>query len=74
MRQTILSITLIIVSILLTAAILVQQREGGLGSAFGGGEGHVFRTKRGLEKGLHYVTIALAALFLGIAILNLWIA
>ena len=74
MRQTILSITLIIVSILLTAAILVQQREGGLGSAFGGGEGNVFRTKRGLEKGLHYVTIALAALFLGIAILNLWIA
>lgn len=73
MRQTILSIALIVVSILLTVTILLQQREGGLGVAFGG-EGNVFRTKRGLENGLHYVTIALAALFLGIAILNLWIA
>ncbi len=73
MRQTILSIALIVVSILLTVAILLQQREGGLGVAFGG-EGNVFRTKRGLENGIHYATIALAALFLGIAILNLWIA
>lgn len=73
MRQTILSIALIIICLLLTATILIQQREGGLGMAFGG-EGNVFRTKRGLERGLHYVTVALAALFLGIAILNLWIA
>jgi protein translocase SecG subunit len=73
MRQTILSIALIIICLLLTAAILIQQREGGLGMAFGG-EGNVFRTKRGLERGLHYITVALAALFLGIAILNLWIA
>lgn len=73
MRETILSIALVIVCVLLTVTILLQQREGGLGVAFGG-EGNVFRTKRGLERGLHYVTVALATLFMGIAILNLWIA
>ncbi len=70
MRELILAVALITVSVLLTIVILLQQREGGLGVAFGG-EGNVFRTKRGLEQGLHYVTIALATLFIGIAILNL---
>lgn len=72
MRELILAVALIIVSVLLTIVILLQQREGGLGVAFGG-EGNVFRTKRGLEQGLHYITIALAVLFIGIAILNLFI-
>ncbi len=70
MRELILAVALITVSVLLTIVILLQQREGGLGVAFGG-EGNVFRTKRGLEQGLHYVTVALAVLFIGIAILNL---
>lgn len=70
MRQTILSIVLIVLSVLLSGAVLLQQRGSGLGLAFGG-EGNVFRTKRGLEKILVYVTVALAALVLGAAILNL---
>ncbi len=73
MRQTILSVALILISILLVTAILLQQRGSGLGSAFGG-EGNVFRTKRGLEKGLFYSTIALGCLFFGTSILNLLIA
>ena len=72
MRQTILSIALIIISALLTAAILLQQRGSGLGAAFGG-EGKVFRTKRGVEKWLFYITIALACLLFGIAILNMFL-
>lgn len=70
MRQTLLAVIMILLSILLTTLILLQQREGGLGTAFGG-EGNVFRTKRGLEKGLHYLTIATSVLFIGVAILNL---
>lgn len=73
MRQTLLSIIMITLAVFLSSIILLQQREGGLGTAFGG-EGNVFRTKRGVEKGLHYVTIAVAVLFIGVAILNLWIA
>lgn len=54
-------------------AILLQQRGSGLGAAFGG-EGNVFRTKRGVEKGLFYVTIGLAVLFFVTAILNVALA
>ncbi len=70
MRQLILSVSLIIVSVLLTGSILLQQRGSGLGIAFGG-DGNVFRTKRGLEKGLFYVTIALSCMFFGLAVINL---
>lgn len=64
---------MILISVLLSVAILLQQRSSGLGVAFGG-EGNVFRTKRGLEKGLFYATIALVSLFIGTAILNLVLA
>lgn len=70
MRQTILAVVMIILSILMCVAVLLQQRSSGLGMAFGG-DGNVFRTKRGLEKGLFYATIALSVLFFGVAILNL---
>ena len=59
----------ILLSILLVAAILLQQRGSGLGAAFGGA-GEVFRTKRGIEKGLFYATIGLSVLFFATAILN----
>ncbi|MDD2786049.1 MAG: preprotein translocase subunit SecG [Patescibacteria group bacterium] len=73
MRQTILPIIQIALSILLVTAILLQQRGTGLGASFGG-EGAVFRTKRGLEKGLFYATIGIAVLFFATAILNIALA
>lgn len=69
MRPLLLAILQIALSVLLIAAILLQQRGSGLGSAFGG-EGNVFRTKRGVEKGLYYLTIVLAVLFFVTAIVN----
>ncbi len=63
----------IVLSVLLVAAILLQQRGSGLGAAFGG-EGNVFRTKRGVEKGLFYVSIGLSVLFFATAILNVALA
>jgi preprotein translocase subunit SecG len=68
MRQTILSIALIIFAVFLSVTILLQQRGSGLGMAFGG-DSNVFRTKRGLEKILFYLTIALSALFFATAAL-----
>lgn len=62
--KNIITIVQIAVSMLLIASILMQQQGVGLSSTFGG-EGNAFRTKRGLEKGLFYATIVLAALFLG---------
>ncbi|HPF95621.1 MAG: preprotein translocase subunit SecG [Candidatus Magasanikbacteria bacterium] len=73
MRQTILAIVMITLSIVLTILILLQQRGSGLGAAFGG-DSSVFRTKRGLEKVIFYSTIGVAVLFFGVAILNLVLA
>jgi len=54
-------------------AILVQQKGSGLGSAFGGGDSGVPRTKRGPEKFIVRLTIVLAILFLASAIANFFI-
>lgn len=67
--EAILNISQIVLAILLIAAILLQARGTGLGSAFGGG-GNVYRTKRGAEKKLFQLTIVLSILFFGVALTN----
>lgn len=57
----------IVSAILLIVAILLQQRGVGLGSAFGG-EGAIYRTKRGVEKGIFIATIVLAVIFFASAL------
>ncbi|OGL65799.1 preprotein translocase subunit SecG [Candidatus Uhrbacteria bacterium RIFCSPLOWO2_01_FULL_47_24] len=57
----------IISAILLIVAILLQQRGVGLGSAFGG-EGAIYRTKRGIEKGIFISTIVFAIIFFASAL------
>lgn len=69
MRTVLFSAIQILLSILLVTTILLQQRGTGLGSAFGGA-GDVFRTKRGIEKGLFYASIGISVLFFVTAILN----
>ncbi len=53
----------IIISALLVAAILLQQSDASLGSAFGQSGGGGFHEKRGLEKQLFIGTIILGVLF-----------
>lgn len=68
-----LTILLLLVSIGLMAAILLQNRSAGLGGAFGGGsEG--FHIRRGGEKRLFQVTVGLSALFLVIAFAHLFVS
>jgi len=66
----ILPIVQIAVSAILIITILLQQKGGGLGAAFGGSETSYY-TKRGFEKILLKITIILAVLFtlLSVAIL-----
>ena len=66
MVRTILSIVQMVLAVILIAAILLQARGTGLGTVFGGG-GTIYRTKRGIEKSLYLVTIAVAILFFGVA-------
>jgi preprotein translocase subunit SecG len=60
--STSLTIAQIIICVALIAAILLQSKGSGLGSVFGG-DGSVFRTRRGAEKGLFQLTIILAIAF-----------
>jgi preprotein translocase subunit SecG len=70
--KNILYIAQIIISLLLIISILMQQRGGGLGSAFGG-ETTIYRTKRGAEKFIFRLTIILSILFLATALANIFI-
>ncbi|OQA36802.1 MAG: preprotein translocase subunit SecG [Parcubacteria group bacterium ADurb.Bin326] len=65
----ILDIIQLVSAVLLVVVVLLQNRGTGLGAAFGG-EGNVYRTKRGLEKTLSIATIILAVVFLATALIN----
>lgn len=60
----------IVLAILLILVIIIQQKGAGLGSTFGG-ELSFYRTRRGAEKLLYFLTWILAGLFLGTSILSL---
>lgn len=62
-----IAIIQVLLAVLLTGAILIQQKGGGLGMAFGGSS-NVFSTKRGIDKVLHQATIILSILFFGVSI------
>ncbi len=66
MKNTLL-ITQIVLSVIITALILLQAQGTGLGSTWGGG-GETYHTRRGLEKVLFYFTIATITIFAGISL------
>jgi len=68
--EKVLFIAQITVSAALVVAILMQNRGSGVSAIFGGGSGS-YRTKRGLEKGLHTLTIILVIVFVAIGVVNL---
>ena len=68
--QTYLNVAQIVLAVALTLIILLQVRGGGLGGIFGQAD-TVYRTKRGLEKTMFQLTIALAVLFIIVAIISL---
>ena len=70
--KTALYIVQIVISVMLMAAILIQNRGSGLGMAFGGSSA-VYRTKRGAEKIIFRATIVLIVLFLLASISHLFI-
>lgn len=67
--QNALLVTQIIVSLLLALLILIQERGSGLGEGIAGVGGATIQTKkRGAEKVLAQLTIALIVLFLGLSL------
>ena len=68
--ETFLYIAQIIVALALILVALLQTRGGGLGGIFGQAD-TVCRTKRGVEKTLFQLTIALAVIFIILSIVAL---
>ena len=65
-----LYIAQIVVAVALILVALLQVRGGGLGGIFGQAD-TVYRTKRGVEKTLFQLTIALAVIFVILSIVSL---
>jgi len=67
--QTYLNAAQIVVAIALILTVLLQIRGGGLGGIFGQAD-TVYRTRRGVEKTLFQLTIALTVIFVILSILS----
>ncbi|MEE8420117.1 MAG: preprotein translocase subunit SecG [Dehalococcoidales bacterium] len=65
-----LNIAQIVLAVTLILIILLQVRGGGLGGIFGQAD-TVYRTRRGLEKTMFQLTIALAVIFITVALISL---
>jgi len=68
--ETYLHIAQIVVAVALILIVLLQVRGGGLGGIFGQAD-TVYRTKRGVEKTLFQLTIALVVIFIILSIVSL---
>jgi preprotein translocase subunit SecG len=62
-------VAMMLVSVVMTTVILLQAKGGGLGSAFGGDNTSIHRTRRGFEKLLFQFTIVIAVVFFSLALL-----
>ncbi len=65
-----LYIAQIVVAVALILVSLLQVRGGGLGGIFGQAD-TVYRTKRGVEKTLFQLTIALVVIFIVLSVVSL---
>ncbi|OGM90608.1 preprotein translocase subunit SecG [Candidatus Wolfebacteria bacterium RIFCSPHIGHO2_01_FULL_48_22] len=68
--STILSVAQLAIAVILIILVLVQERGGGVGEAFGGGAEFTTQ-RRGIEKYLHTATIVGLVLFIATSLANL---
>ena len=71
--QAYLNVVQIILVVVFIVVVLLQTKGSGFGGAFGA-ETSVFRTRRGVQKTLFQFTVALAVIFVAVALLNVWYA
>ncbi len=63
----------IIISIVIIILVLLQAKGSGLGGIFGG-DGGIYRTKRGVEKSLYHITIGLTLMFFIVSMISVVLA
>ena len=64
--RSFLSLAQILVSALLVVLVLLQVRGTGFGAAMGGQDAS-FRTRRGMQRSLHRLTIVVVVIFIGMS-------
>lgn len=73
--QLYLDIAQIIISVALVGIILLQSRRGDLGgSVFGGTSSAIYQKRRGLERTIFQITVALAVVFFLLTLANVMVA
>ena len=65
-----LNIAQLVISVALIGVILLQAKGSGLGGVFGQAD-TVYRTKRGVERTLFQLTIALTVIFVALSVIAL---
>ena len=71
--KTYLYLAQIVMAIALGALVLLQAKDAGLSSMFGGSDMGVYKTRRGAEKTMFDATIVLSTLFLLLALVTVMI-
>jgi preprotein translocase subunit SecG len=66
-----INISLIVVAVALIASVVLQSKGAGLGGLTGQESGGVYTARRGIERTLFWVTIALSILFFVLAFIAL---
>ena len=69
--STYFDIALIIISVTLIISIILQNKGVGLGGLTGADTGGVFSARRGIEKTLFWITIALSVLFVVLTLVTI---
>lgn len=69
--ETFLYVAIIITSIGLVASVILQSKGAGLGGLTGVETGGVYTARRGVERTLFWVTLALSILFFSLVLITL---
>ncbi len=71
--KTYLYLVQIILAVVISALVLVQAKNAGMGNVFGGSDMGVYKTRRGVEKTLFNATIVTGTLFLLLSLITVTI-
>jgi preprotein translocase subunit SecG len=72
--ETYLNIALIIISVLLIISVIMQSKGAGLGGLSGGDSGSVYTARRGVERTLFRLTIALSVIYFVLVLILVYIS
>lgn len=67
-----LNYIILVISVIIVLLVLLQSKGGGLSNVFGG-EGNIYQTRRGLEKGIFYFTVVLSVAFVALTLTALFL-